>query len=51
MTVDLQADIADWVPDLRVHRLDAGHWVPISHPEVVARHVREFIAQAAQPLG
>lgn len=49
--VDLQTDVADWVSDLRIHRIHAGHWVPISHPEVVAGHVAEFIAAKSQPLG
>lgn len=39
----VQTDIGHWVTDLRVRRLPAGHWLPRSHPEVVASCTSELI--------
>lgn len=39
----VQTDIARWVPALRVRRVCGGHWLPRTHPDVVARHTAEFI--------
>jgi pimeloyl-ACP methyl ester carboxylesterase len=36
---------APWVPNLRVHRLDAGHWVPRTHPAQVAHLIAAFADQ------
>jgi pimeloyl-ACP methyl ester carboxylesterase len=33
------------VPNLRVHRLDAGHWVPRTHPAQVAHLIAAFADQ------
>lgn len=43
ISVELQSDVADLAPDLRVAVVDGGHWLPLSRPEVVARQVRGFI--------
>lgn len=42
----LVGDLADRVPDLSLRTIDAGHWVPRSHPEIVARWIGEHIAGA-----
>jgi pimeloyl-ACP methyl ester carboxylesterase len=36
---------APWVPNLRVHRLDAGHWVPRTHPAQVADLIASFAGE------
>lgn len=36
-------DLPQWAPNLRRQDIDAGHWVLLSHPEDIARHIREFI--------
>jgi pimeloyl-ACP methyl ester carboxylesterase len=33
---------APWVPNLRIHRIDAGHWVPRTHPAEVADLIAAF---------
>ncbi|MEU7476342.1 SDR family oxidoreductase [Lentzea sp. NPDC042327] len=42
-------DLERWVPSLRRRRIAAGHWAPLSHPEPVARMIREFIADSTPP--
>lgn len=39
----VQTDIGRWVADLRVHRIPAGHWLPRSHPGIVAGHTSDLI--------
>jgi pimeloyl-ACP methyl ester carboxylesterase len=43
VTVALQTDISQWVPNLTVRVLPGGHWLPRTHPEAVARGVSELI--------
>lgn len=43
----VQTGIAEWVPDLRVHRVPGGHWLPRSRPETVAGYAAELVEQAA----
>ncbi|MGH3937898.1 MAG: SDR family oxidoreductase [Pseudonocardiaceae bacterium] len=43
VSVTLQTDIKQWVPDLAVRVLPAGHWLPRTHPETVARATSELI--------
>jgi pimeloyl-ACP methyl ester carboxylesterase len=43
----VQSDIGAWVPDLHVQRLDAGHWLMISHPAELAASIRAFVASIA----
>jgi pimeloyl-ACP methyl ester carboxylesterase len=43
VSVGMQTELDGLVPDLRVHELDGGHWLPLSRPAVIASHVREFI--------
>ncbi|WP_028925550.1 SDR family oxidoreductase [Pseudonocardia acaciae] len=43
VTAPLQSDLAGWVPEPRVRRIPGGHWLPRSHPGVVARCVTELV--------
>lgn len=43
ISVGLQTELDGLAPDLRVHELDGGHWLPLSRPAVIAAPVREFI--------
>lgn len=43
VSVPLQTEIRRWVPHLAVRELPAGHWVPVTHPQVVARCVSELV--------
>jgi len=36
-------DTKDWVPRLWRRDVKAGHWVPMSHPRVLAQSVHEFV--------
>lgn len=48
----LVGGLAGRVPNLSLRTLKAGHWVPRSHPDVVARWVSEHIAGVrGDPLG
>jgi pimeloyl-ACP methyl ester carboxylesterase len=39
----LYEDLDRWVPVLRRRQLDAGHWVPRTEPETLARWIGEFV--------
>lgn len=39
----LQTDIGRWVPNLAIRELPGGHWLPRTHPHVVARCASELI--------
>ncbi|GAA2970789.1 SDR family oxidoreductase [Actinokineospora diospyrosa] len=43
VTPELAEDLEHWIPRLWRRRVAAGHWVPLSHPAVVARVVDEFV--------
>jgi pimeloyl-ACP methyl ester carboxylesterase len=43
VSVGMQTELGGLAPDLRVREVDGGHWLPLSKPDVVARHLREFI--------
>lgn len=45
----LQSDVGRWASNLRVRSIQAGHWVPSSDPEAIARHVMELI-DVAEPM-
>jgi pimeloyl-ACP methyl ester carboxylesterase len=45
VSVAMQTELGEAAPDLRVTEVDGGHWLPLSKPEIVARHVRSFIEQ------
>lgn len=37
-------ELHDWVPELYRRDLNANHWVPLSHPDQIARWIGEFVA-------
>jgi pimeloyl-ACP methyl ester carboxylesterase len=41
----LQSDLCDWVSDLTVTPIDAGHWLVISDAAAVADSIRRFVAR------
>ncbi len=43
VSVALQTDISQWVPNLAVRVLPGGHWLPRTDPETVARCTSELI--------
>jgi NAD(P)-dependent dehydrogenase (short-subunit alcohol dehydrogenase family)/pimeloyl-ACP methyl ester carboxylesterase len=46
VSTSLQTDIRRWVPNLAVRELPAGHWLPRTHPQTVARCASELIEHA-----
>jgi NAD(P)-dependent dehydrogenase (short-subunit alcohol dehydrogenase family) len=46
VSVTLQTDIRQWVPNLAVRVLPGGHWLPRTNPETVARCASELIEHA-----
>lgn len=40
---DLYSELPRWAPNLWRRDIDAGHWVPLSHPEQLAELVSEFV--------
>lgn len=44
VTEALQRDVARWVDQLWVRRLEGGHWVPRSHPEAVAACITDLVS-------
>jgi NAD(P)-dependent dehydrogenase (short-subunit alcohol dehydrogenase family)/pimeloyl-ACP methyl ester carboxylesterase len=48
MVQEIWDDLPHWVPHLWRREIDAGHWVQISHPELVASMASEFIDMVAQ---
>lgn len=43
MLPELLDDLPQWVPNLWQREIDAGHWLPLSHPEKIAAMASEFI--------
>ena len=43
VSVAVQTDIGRWVSNLAVRVLPGGHWLPRTHPRVVARCVHELV--------
>lgn len=43
-TEALFTDVERWVPQLQRTRIDAGHWLPLSHPRWVAEQIGHFVA-------
>lgn len=46
ISVGMQTELDGLAPDLRVREVDGGHWLPLSKPDVVVHHLREFIESA-----
>ena len=42
MVPEIWDDLAQWVPRLWRRDIDAGHWLPLSHPQQVAAWAAEF---------
>lgn len=42
LTPQLYARLPEFVDDLTMHEVDAGHWVARTHPEVIAERVRRM---------
>lgn len=36
-------DLLQWAPNLWRREVEAGHWLPISHPQLLASQVHEFV--------
>jgi pimeloyl-ACP methyl ester carboxylesterase len=45
---ELSRNLERWVPRLTRIEVDAGHWLPLSHPDAVAARVRDFIVGLAE---
>ncbi|PPE75498.1 short chain dehydrogenase [Solimonas fluminis] len=43
MVQEIWDDLPQWVPNLWRREVDAGHWLQVSHPELVAAHAAEFV--------
>lgn len=43
MLQEIWDDLPQWVPKLWRRDVDAGHWLQVSHPELVAQWVGEFV--------
>ncbi len=43
VTTELLDDLHQWAPRLWREDVDAGHWIPLSHPELVASRVQRFV--------
>jgi len=46
----MQTDLEHWVANLSIVRLDAGHWLMISHPAELAERIRTFVTGASGPV-
>lgn len=44
VTPALLDGLDDWTSDMQRRPIDAGHWVIRTHPDVIARAIREFVA-------
>lgn len=44
MRPDLFDSLPQWVDSLWRHDIDTGHWTPLSHPQLLARKIRQFVA-------
>lgn len=42
---DLVAEVADWVDDLTVNAVAAGHWSPRTHPDDIVDHIAGYVSQ------
>lgn len=40
----LSERLSDWVPQLWRREIQAGHWVLLTHPELIASYVRDFVS-------
>jgi pimeloyl-ACP methyl ester carboxylesterase len=45
VTPELLDGIEQWAPNCRREEIDAGHWVPLSHPQLLAGLIGRFVAE------
>ncbi|MGQ0619309.1 MAG: alpha/beta fold hydrolase [Panacagrimonas sp.] len=50
MLPELLDDLPQWVPRLWQREIDAGHWLPLSHPERLAAMASEFVEFVANGI-
>ena len=50
VTARLADDVAQWAPDLTRRDIDAGHWAPRTHPELIAQLIAEHIDAVGEGL-
>ena len=43
MVQEIWDDLSQWTSKLWRREVDAGHWLPVSHPELVAEYVSDFV--------
>ena len=43
MIPEIWDDLPQWVPNLWRREVNAGHWIQVSHPQLVADSAAEFI--------
>ncbi len=43
MIEEIWQDLPQWVPNLSRTDVDAGHWLPLSHPQLLAQKVEQFV--------
>nr|BFE79887.1 hypothetical protein GCM10020093_024880 [Planobispora longispora] len=43
VTPDLAETARRWAPEIRIHRFDAPHWMPATHPGPLARLITEHV--------
>lgn len=48
VNVDLFEDLAQWVPELYRRDIDASHWVPLSHPDLIADWIASFASHVSR---
>lgn len=44
VSTELFEDLHRWVPELYRRDLNASHWVPLSHPDLIASWIGEFVS-------
>lgn len=46
LSADLVDGLESWIPDLRIHEVDAQHWWPYTHPEDAAGVLLSHVASS-----
>ena len=50
VNVSLFDDLKTWVPELYRRDIDAGHWVVLSQPDLIAQWIAEFALGMTQKV-
>ncbi|WP_269619355.1 alpha/beta fold hydrolase [Zhongshania sp. BJYM1] len=45
LNADLYSETAAWVSNIVIHRIDGGHWLPLSHPHILATLIGDFVTK------